>query len=223
MLDPAQTMRRLLLSALCALVAQFAPAAAQTALSPQQRAEIERIVLGSPEVQGIFQGAQPRVMLGEPEPDKAEAQAYLTGERTQPPQSYVTALVFDPGRNLARRVIVAPGESRIIAIQQLSAAEVPFVEGDVTAAWELARRDPAVQRALGASAERFRVASPGAAAPAPEIVEALPLRSVDPNDPCSRDRCLDLVFRTPQGYLPFRAHVDLTNRSVALHGGGQHR
>ncbi len=48
-----------------------------------------------------------------------------------------------------------------------------------------------------------------------------PLRSVDPNDACSRNRCLDLIFRTETGYLPVRADVDLTAQTVAVHGSQQ--
>jgi hypothetical protein len=48
------------------------------------------------------------------------------------------------------------------------------------------------------------------------------LRSSNRSDPCAIDRCLDLIFRTPKGYLPLRVHVDLTRRNAVLLRGGRH-
>jgi hypothetical protein len=140
----------------------------------------------------------------------------------------VTALVLDPAGTAARRVVVLPAENnRVVSVEQVPPAAVPFTEDDLSAAWALAQRDLTMQRALGGESGRFRplsaAASNLAAAPEPYAVEALPLRSMDPKDPCSRDRCLDLIFRTPDGYLPTRAHVNLTRQTVVAQGTGRQR
>jgi hypothetical protein len=200
-------------------------------LSAEQRAGIESAVRANPQVQATFRGSQAgavaaRVLVGAPEVDKAEAQAFLTGDRVQPPAMRVTALVLNPAGTVARRVVVLPAENnRVVSVEQVPPAAVPFSEDDLAAAWALTQREPTVQRALGGESGRFRTlsAAAGAAAPEPYAVEALPLRSTDPKDPCSRDRCLDLIFRTPDGYLSTRAHVNLTRQTVAAQGTERQR
>jgi hypothetical protein len=204
------------------------PTTLSLTLSAEQQAGIENAVRANAQVQTAFRGGKARVLIGAPEVDKAEAQAFLMGDRAQPPTAHVTALVLDPTGTTARRVLVLPAENnRVVSVEQVPPAAVPFTEDDLAAAWELAQHASTVQRALGSEYGRFRplsaAASAAAAAPEPFAVQALPLRSTDPKDPCSRDRCLDLIFRTPDGYLPTRAHVNLTRQTVTAQGTGRQR
>ena len=57
----------------------------------------------------------------------------------------------------------------------------------------------------------------------PFAAQVLPLVSTNQNDPCGSNRCVNLIFRTENGYLPVRAHIDLTRRTVAIQGGGRRR
>jgi hypothetical protein len=188
-------------------------------LDDEQLRSIERLVLGHAEVKNSFRGATPQVIIGEPELDKAEAQAYLNGERSEPPTTTVQTLLLDTEGNVARRVTVSPAENRVLSVEQIAPTLVPFNTDDLHAAWNLASRDPAIRRALGADIDRYHIAAPGGLEGEAYVIQALPLLSSDPNDPCSRDRCLDLIFRGEKSsYLALRAHVDLTKQTVALHG-----
>jgi hypothetical protein len=89
------------------------------------------------------------VVIGEPELDKAEAQAYLNGERAEPPTTTVQALLLDTEGNVARRVTVSPAENRVLSVEQIAPTLVPFTTDDLHAAWNLAIRDPAIRQALG--------------------------------------------------------------------------
>jgi hypothetical protein len=82
----------------------------------------------------------------------------------------------------------------------------------------LVRSNAAARRAIP-TIDQFQPQTPGVRAPREAYVaQMLPLRSTDPKDPCTRDRCADLIFRTPRGYLSVRAHVDFTRRSVDVEG-----
>jgi hypothetical protein len=148
-------------------------------LDEEQLQAIERLVLGRAEVKNSFRGATPRVIFGEPELDNAEAQAYLTGERAEPP----TATVED----------LAPCDSLTCGKPGLARRRNRANLGSIHPG-RLARR------------MESRAPRPGDPASAP-------------NDPCSHDRCLDLIFRGEKSsYLALRADVDLTKQTVALHG-----
>ena len=87
----------------------------------------------------------------------------------------------------------------------------------------LAKANPELRRAVGETLDRFAILEPGSEERVPFAAQVLPVVSTNRNDPCSTDRCVDLIFRTENGYLPLRAHVDLTRRAVAVHGGGRRR
>jgi hypothetical protein len=79
---------------------------------------------------------------------------------------------------------------------------------------------------VGGRLDQFTILESGSDARVPFAAQALPLRSTNPRDPCSTDRCLDLIFRTEEGYLSVRAHVDLTKRTATIENkqdGGQHQ
>ena len=80
----------------------------------------------------------------------------------------------------------------------------------------LAKVDINVQRVIGASLDRYIILESGNKAHVPFAAQALHLRSTDPRDTCSINHCVDLIFRTEHGYFPFRAHVDLTARTVEI-------
>jgi hypothetical protein len=225
-----KTVTRVTTVGIFALILTVALAAAQSPptapilrkLNADQIRSVERLVLENAEVKHIFLGAAPRVIIGEPELNKDEAQAYLNGERAELPTTTVQTLLLDTQGNVARRVTVSPSENRVLSVEEIAPTLVPFTTDDLHAAWDLASRDPAIRRALGADIDRYHIAAPGGLEGEPFVIQALPLQSSDPNDPCSHDRCLDLIFRGEgSSYLAIRAHVDLTKQTVALHGRQQ--
>ena len=87
----------------------------------------------------------------------------------------------------------------------------------------LAKANPQLRQAVGDTIDRYAILEPGSQAQVPFAAQVLPVVSTSRNDPCASNRCVDLIFRTENGYLPVRAHVDLTRRTVAVHGGGRRR
>jgi hypothetical protein len=194
-------------------------------VTTEERLAIETSALADQRIRAIVGEGQPRIIMSAEEVDKSEAEAFLTGRSTTPPMRRVTVILINPHTQQAAQALIERPQNRVIAVQSVAASNVPFLRDDADEALALAKHDANVRRAVGDSLDRFQLLESGTDARTPFAVQALPLRSTDPRDVCSVDRCVDLIFRTESGYLPFRAHVNLTRRSVEIHGGagGQHR
>lgn len=196
-------------------------------MTAEERSRIESTVLSDKRVRQIVGEEKPRILITDAETDKAEAEAFLAGTTDKRPSRRVSVAVFNPKTNKAAHVLVLLDERRILEVQEIKAEDVPFSHEDAEDAWALAKENAEVRRALGDKLEQFKLLDPGTDTRVAFAVQALPLRSTNPRDPCSTDRCLDLIFRTEEGYLPLRVHVDLTKRTVTLesrqhHEGGEH-
>lgn len=77
---------------------------------------------------------------------------------------------------------------RVIALDTVPHLPLPFAAEEVDRARRLARDDPRVARALEPHGDAVRI-------------EALPVRTVSPDDPLYGRRVLRLLFRVPRGYL----------------------
>lgn len=199
------------------LGAQESPARSKQTLTADERSTIERAVLEDKRVRQIVGEEKPRVLTSDPQIDKAEAEAFLAGKTDKQPARRVTVVVFNPKRDRAARVLVSLDEQyRILEVQGIKAEEVPFSREDAEDALALAKASPEVRRAVGGRVDQFTILESGSEARVPFAAQALPLRSTNPRDPCSTDRCLDLIFRTEEGYLSVRAHVDLTKRTASV-------
>jgi hypothetical protein len=104
-------------------------------------------------------------------------------------------------------------ESRVLAVDRIAPAEVPIVREDADHALALTKASPDLRRAVGDTLDQYAILDLAREERVSFAAQALPIRSSDRNDPCSVNRCLDLTFRTATGYLPWRAHVDLTRRT----------
>lgn len=207
-------------------VQEASPISKYEALTADERSIIVSTVLSDKRVRQIVGEEKPRVLITDAETDKEETGAFLAAATDKRPTRRVSVAVFNPKTNKAAHVLVLLDERRILEVREIKAEDVPFSREDADDAWALAKSNPEVRRALGDRVEQFSLLDPGAT-PIPFAVQALPLRNTNPRDPCSMDRCLDLIFRTEEGYLPLRAHVDLTKRTVTLetrqgHDGGAH-
>jgi hypothetical protein len=214
----------------CAMPArpQVQPPASATSLpivlTTEERLAVESAAVADARTRAIVGEAEPRVLTTVTKVDKAEAEAFLEGRSTTPPTRHVTVVIMNPQTRQAARALVEPSQKRVLAVESIAAANVPFLRSDADQALALAKADPNVRRAVGDTLERYEIHESGSDARVPFVAQALPLHSTDPRDVCSVDRCVDLIFRTEAGYLPLRAHVDLTRRTVEVHSeGGQHR
>ena len=201
------------------------PAGAAASITTEEKLLIERAVLSDPRIRAIVGEGRPRITSTDVQFDKAEAEAFLTGRSTTLPTRRVTVVLINPQTQQAARALIELSQNRLLTVESIAASDVPFLPDEAEQALALAKVDINVQRVIGASLDRYIILESGNKAHVPFAAQALPLRSTDPRDICSINRCVDLIFRTEQGYLPFRAHVDLTARTVEMHSstGGQHR
>jgi len=192
--------------------AQPAPPGDRVALSDTQRSRLEATLIARPEVRAAVRGT-PRVRYSAPEYDKAEVEAYVTGQTAVAPTPHVEVLILG-AQGSGARATVALSDQRVLSVTPIAPGDAPFVDEDIAEALGLAREAASARAALGRSLDGFVPAQARRVYPRETLLaEALPLRSSDPKDPCSRDRCLELIFRTPEGYLPVRVQVNLTRRT----------
>lgn len=201
------------------------PAGAAASITTEEKLLIERAVLSDPRIRAIVGEGRPRITSTDVQFDKAEAEAFLTGRSTTLPTRRVTVVLINPQTQQAARALIELSQNRLLTVESIAASDVPFLPDEAEQALALVKADVNVRRAVGDSLDRYVILESGNEARVPFAAQALPLRSTDPRDICSINRCVDLIFRTEQGYLPFRAHVDLTARTVEMHSstGGQHR
>jgi hypothetical protein len=206
--------------------AQAAPAATATFVAPmttEERRTAENVALSDARIRAIVGEGARRTIITGMEANKAEAEAFLEGRSTTPPRRLVSVVLFNPQTNQAAHALVSVSEGRVISAESISVSDVPFVRDDADQALVLAKADAGVRRAVGEMLDRYEIIGSGSDVRIPFAAQALPVRSSDPRDLCSVDRCIDLIFRTENGYLPVRAHINLTRRGVEVHGRGQHR
>lgn len=196
---------------------RFAP------LTAQEKLAVEKATLADTRVRALVGPGQLRVLTSEIEVDKAEAEAFLAGTSSAPPTRRVGVLVFNPKTNKAAHAWVASEKQRVLSLQSIDASDIPYSREDADRALTLAKASAAVRHAIGDTLERFVIVESGGDARVPYAAQALPLRSMNPEDACAVHRCLDLIFRTEAGYLPVRAHVDLTEGAAVVQKGGAHQ
>jgi hypothetical protein len=206
--------------ALCQPQPQGGAAAAITA---EDKAAAEKAALSDPHVRSILGAGQPRVITAEAEADKGEAENFLAGRSATPPTRRVAVVVANTQTNKAARALISLPQYQVLAVESIRPADIPLVRDDAEQALALAKANPDLRRAVGDTLDRYAILEPGSEERIPFAAQVLPVASTNRNDPCSTNRCLDLIFRTENGYLPLRAHVDLTRRTVAVLGGGRRR
>jgi hypothetical protein len=209
------------LLAACAVSAAFAAtvqaSSAQTSartsaftLSADERTVISRRVVADQRVTALV-GTNPRVYVGAPYFDKAQLLAAGRGGAVR----RVSVLLYDRQGNRAARAI-ATADGALERVEQIPPNEVGIQPEDEVEALALVRQNAQIRRAIP-DVDRFR---PGRASRTAYVMQLLPVRGSDPKDPCTADRCADVIFRTPTGYLTIGAHVDLTRRTAEIMGEG---
>jgi primary-amine oxidase len=154
--------------------------------------------------------------------------------RVQPAGAQPGRFVVDlatPDRSSGLRLLTDAASASILREAPLATDDIPFDESDVATAFALVKDAPSLRTALG-NFDDYRVREargPGSA----YNIEGLVVRGSEPADPCTLDRCLELLFRRPAGYVDMPpVLVDLTRgtrleaaeeRSGALHHAAQPR
>ncbi len=138
-------------------------------------------------------------------------------------QRVIEVVLFRPEGEVGARVLVNLAQNSVANVQRLDSRQVPFTPDDLKDAFQLALREPQVQRALGSEAQSFHIQGQRSAPPAEpseNVVSGLPIRSSDPKDPCSKHRCLQLFFRRGTDFLSEPVvTVDLTAKHVSVERG----
>jgi len=182
-------------------------------LTPAEQALAERIARGDGRVKEILGEAGVRLVSATPVLIKTESP-----EKFDVALRQVEVVLFQPQREVGARVIVNLRQNAVVEVSRLASDQVRFTDDDLSDAFQLAMKDPEVLRVLGTEAQTFRpqTGPPTTTAAAPaNTVAGLPVRSSDPNDPCSKHRCLWLMFRRGNDYLSQPSvTVDLTDKRV---------
>jgi hypothetical protein len=187
-------------------------------VSQAERARVTARVLADDRVRSLV-GANPRIYVGAPVFEKPAGAT--TSARAAAAIRRVSVLLYDPKANRAARALTS-SDGTVQNVEQIPATDVGIMPEDTTDALQILRDNSQVQRAIP-RLERFRP-EPADGSPPPlrsYVAQLLPVHSTDPHDPCSTDRCADVIFRTPSGYLTVGAHVDLTKRTAELTGEGR--
>ncbi|HEY6250456.1 MAG TPA: hypothetical protein VI685_10885 [Candidatus Angelobacter sp.] len=188
-------------------------------LTPEERSAMQNTLLSDARVQQVVNAGGARVTLGEAQADKYETLAYINGETQKLPTHRVWATVFNPKTNKALEVLMALEKNTILEVHEINPSDVPLSREDVAEALALAKASDQVRSLVGSSIDQFVASDPGNTIRLPFAAQALRVRSADPNDSCSTDRCLNLFFKTENGYLPLRTSVDLTRHTLTVSAG----
>lgn len=121
------------------------------------------------------------------------------------------------------RLLVDVAAGAVVDVTRVRGRSVPLAAAEVEEAAQLALARSEVVRLLGESAGSFRAATGPAMREQinDNRIEALRTLGSTPDDPCTRNRCVVLFFRSRNRYIALnQVVVDLTNRRVLVNDGG---
>lgn len=137
----------------------------------------------------------------EPVPDLSMRHSAVLFYRSNSNDGLHALIDFRNGRS--RELVVIPGES------------VPVGKIEVERAAELALASEEVRRVLGPAASAFRVGLPQS--DAESTIQGLRVLGSGPEDPCSRQRCVELFFRSGGHFIAgSRVTVNLSTSTVRV-------
>jgi hypothetical protein len=184
-------------------------------LTPEEQAAAERIARSDARVRQALGVSGVRLVSAVPVIIKRGE----SPEKIDLHQRTVEVVLFRPEGEVGARVVVNLQQREAASFQRLESRQVPFTSDDLNEAFQVALRNPEVLKALGPEAQSFHVqgqkTEPGAAPPENEVT-GLPVRSNDPKDPCSKHRCMQLLFRHGTDFLSMTVDVDLTAKHATL-------
>lgn len=188
-------------------------------LTPDEESSAERIARSDNRIKEIVGEREVRLVSATPVLIKTGESL----EKIDVHQRVIEVVLFRPEGEVGARVLVNLVQNSVANVERLDSRHVPFTRDDLKDAFQLALREPQVQRALGPEAQNFHIQgqrnAPSAEA-SENVVSGLPIRSSDPKDPCSKHRCLQLFFRRGTDFLSEPVvTVDLTAKHVSVERG----
>jgi hypothetical protein len=146
------------------------------------------------------------------------------GAQAEPSGRFADVLFYRYDDDAGLRVLVDLGARIVADIVPVPGHSVPLTFDEVQEAARLALASGEVARLLGDNAGSFRPArGPATREQMNENrIEGLRTLGSTPDDPCTRDRCVVLFFRTRNRYIAMnRVVVDLTTNRVMVNNGAQ--
>jgi hypothetical protein len=128
---------------------------------------------------------------------------------------HASVLFYRSDRNDGLQVLVDLAAGRARDLVTLRGPSVPIGREEVERAAAIALQDAGVKTLLGDAVSSFRVGI--AQSDQENTIEGLRVLGAGPNDPCSRQRCVDLFFRQNGGYIVgSRVTVNLSTSTVRV-------
>ncbi len=166
-------------------------------LTPAEREAAQQAALADSRVREVLGGERHRVVSVDFLADKGP-----NGEIVRSAE----VLLYRPDRDVGVRALVHLQPAAVVAVTPVPGQQVPLTDEDYQLANELVQRSSLVQSRFGEALQRAQI----------EVLRELPS---DPDDPCTRHRCVFLLLRLPEGYLAGpRIVIDLTAREVRVKG-----
>ena len=183
-------------------------------LVPDEKSIAERIARTDKRVTDLLGETKVRVVSVELLALKPQS---LAAAKQMPRRVEVT--LFQPEREVGAKIAVNLQQRAVEQVEPLASRDVPMTEQDLADAFQLALREPEVQRLLP-ELSSFRVQTATASrtmVAAENTVTGLPIRGTDPNDPCTKHRCMQLFFRKGKDYFSeANVIVDLSAKHVSV-------
>jgi len=181
-------------------------------LMPEEKGIAERIARTDKRVTDLVGQAGVRVVSVELLALKPESLA-----RAQQMPRHAEVILFQPEREVGAKIAVNLQRRTVEQVERLSSREVPMTQQDLTDAFQLASREPELQKILP-ELPSFRVQTAtdsGTLVAAENMVTGLPIRGAEANDPCTKHRCMQLFFRRGKDYFSEASViVDLSAKHV---------
>ena len=135
--------------------------------------------------------------------------------RVEPVAMHPSQIVVDAAtqdRAVGIRALVDTRTSLVVRVERVDTADILYAASDVEKAFAIVKDLPSIRTLLGSAIDQYRASGPDDPDVPAYKIDALPVRGMGVRDECALHRCLDLLFRTPHGYLQGpHVLVDLTS------------
>lgn len=129
---------------------------------------------------------------------------------------YAAVLFYRYDIDRGIHVIVNLNDRTVVQINRVVSMAVPLAREEIKEAFALALRNRRVRVLLGARADQFGFAEDSRQTSGDRI-EGHRVIASSPRDPCRLHRCIELQFRTRNGYVPATSvTVDLSTQTVTV-------
>jgi hypothetical protein len=185
-------------------------------LTPAERAVAEQAARAAPAVREFLSRGRTRLIY-------VDFIAYKRDPKlAEPTGRFADVLFYGYDDDIGLRALVDVEARSVVDVTRMPGRSVPLTFEEVEEASQLALASREVARLLGERAGSFRPARGPAAREQinDNRIEALRTLGSTPDDPCTRDRCVVLFFRTGNRYIAInQVAVDLTTRRVLVNRG----